>query len=153
MFIFIFMFSAFCDGYKSLHQACSTINADAPLYSLFRGIWFKYCLCITLAFNALSEILIINFKFFFINIIIWNAFILWRNIFRKLKDCFLFIYSFRTVILKTKSKLREYIEKSFGILYATRILTSNKWANMKNLWQNRAPLHIMQYAIRKTILE
>ncbi|XP_015912397.2 uncharacterized protein [Parasteatoda tepidariorum] len=26
----------YCDGYKSLHQACSTINADAPLYSLFR---------------------------------------------------------------------------------------------------------------------
>ncbi|XP_054719213.1 uncharacterized protein LOC129228555 [Uloborus diversus] len=26
----------YCDGYKSLHQACSTINADAPLFSLFR---------------------------------------------------------------------------------------------------------------------
>ncbi|KAG8195918.1 hypothetical protein JTE90_001152 [Oedothorax gibbosus] len=26
----------YCDGFKSLHQACSTINADAPLYSLFR---------------------------------------------------------------------------------------------------------------------
>ncbi|GFT35160.1 uncharacterized protein NPIL_328321 [Nephila pilipes] len=26
----------YCDSYRSLHQACSTINADAPLYSLFR---------------------------------------------------------------------------------------------------------------------
>ncbi|XP_054719220.1 uncharacterized protein LOC129228562 [Uloborus diversus] len=26
----------FCDGYRSLSQACSIINADAPLYSLFR---------------------------------------------------------------------------------------------------------------------
>ncbi|GFW81068.1 histone-lysine N-methyltransferase SETMAR [Trichonephila clavipes] len=28
--------TSYCDGYRSLRQACSTINADAPLYSLFR---------------------------------------------------------------------------------------------------------------------
>ncbi|KFM71810.1 hypothetical protein X975_10195, partial [Stegodyphus mimosarum] len=26
----------YCDGYKSLRQACATISSDAPLYSLFR---------------------------------------------------------------------------------------------------------------------
>ncbi|GBN76014.1 hypothetical protein AVEN_127082-1, partial [Araneus ventricosus] len=26
----------YCDGYNSLNQACSRLNADAPLYSLFR---------------------------------------------------------------------------------------------------------------------